>query len=432
MQDVQQLTHTVCIVGAGPAGTYAASLLSKNGIPSLLIDRAVFPRDKPCGESLTASVLRCIQNLDPAILDDPAFKNAKQVVNSAKTIVPNGRFFLMPFISNANIARGLDSCVGMRRIHFDNIMMDYVKRQPLVTVMEGAHINAIERTEKGISLITASNNCRIDTQMLIVANGYASALTRNLAKWEWEKEEDYCGLTAFFKNVEGIADTDCAVCYILPALKSGAIYLMPVGNGIVNVNMVVRNDLRRKYGINLRTVLFDAIKHNPVLSKHFANARLIGKPMGSGYHPGIKKRKVSGDNFLIIGDAGGFNDTLTANGIGHAMISAEIAVKEIIKAFKKNNFSAAQLRNYDALTNKAFRHKRILGMVSKPVTGHYPLMFAIANQFARIKPSDQVLLMLLYTKHPWQLLFSLKFFSALIRSFFTKKPANASSHQNSF
>ncbi|HHG85370.1 MAG TPA: FAD-binding protein, partial [Bacteroidetes bacterium] len=49
---MKSLQTEVCIIGAGPGGTTAALALAKRGIPSLLVDRAVFPRDKICGDAL--------------------------------------------------------------------------------------------------------------------------------------------------------------------------------------------------------------------------------------------------------------------------------------------------------------------------------------------------------------------------------------------
>ena len=55
----------VCIIGAGPGGCSTAMFLAKMGIPSLLVDKATFPRDKICGDGLSGWVLSTLNKLDP-------------------------------------------------------------------------------------------------------------------------------------------------------------------------------------------------------------------------------------------------------------------------------------------------------------------------------------------------------------------------------
>ncbi|MCB0530144.1 MAG: FAD-dependent monooxygenase, partial [Saprospiraceae bacterium] len=60
----------ICIIGAGPAGATASLFLAKMGIPHLIVDAAVFPRDKVCGDGLDLKVVRVLRHLDPAIAEE--------------------------------------------------------------------------------------------------------------------------------------------------------------------------------------------------------------------------------------------------------------------------------------------------------------------------------------------------------------------------
>ena len=408
---------SICIIGAGPAGSYAATRLSQIGIPSLLVDKAVFPRDKVCGEALTSSVLRCIQKLGIDILKGEAFLSASKVVKGVNLYAPNGKSFYLPFHSQSNIDRGLDSSVGIRRYDMDNILMDYAKKQPLVTVREGLNIQEVERKEGKLLLWDKDKKVQIETEMLMVANGFGSKLTRQLVAWDWDSEVDACGITAFYRNVGEIENGDVAECYVLDELKTGGMYVMPVGKGVVNVNIAVRGDVLKKYHLNLREIMQNALSNHPSLKKRFENAEQIRKPMGCGFHLGIKKRAVSGDNFLLMGDAAAFNDSLTANGIGHAMISADIAVMELSKCYAQKDFSAKALKNYDKVVYKNFYTKRVLGAISFPFLSRTKLCFFLINTYFNLNFSAEVVSMFMYAKYPWRLLFSPKLYIALFKSF---------------
>ncbi len=413
--------HTpICIIGAGPAGTYAALNLAKQGIPSLLVDKAVFPRDKACGESLTSGVVRCLHRLDATLLQQPAFTKSRQVVNGVRLYAFNGRNFLLPFRSEANIAAGIESSIGIRRLDLDNILLDYARKHPLVQVMEGVHIQSVERVGGGLLLTSKDDGKRIQTELIVVANGYNSRLVKQLTEWDWEDETDACGLTAFYRNVEGISDSDTAEAFLLDELKTGAMYVMPVGKGVVNVNIAIRNDIRKRYDINLRETLAEVLATHPVLKQRFANAQPLGKPMGSGYHLGTKKRPVSGDNFLLVGDAGGFNDALTANGIAHAMESAEIAVRHILKNWEARQFTAAALRQFDKDVYRKFRQKRQLGFMATPMMTHPRLFRRFANLSFGLSGGSETLGKLMYAKNVWRVLASPGFHWSLVKMIWEK------------
>jgi len=414
---MESIKASICIIGAGPAGTYAATRLAQNGIPALLVDKAVFPRDKVCGEALTSSVLRCVHKLGIDILQGESFRSASKVVKGVNLYAPNHKSFYLPFHSQANMDKGLDFFVGIRRFDLDNILMDYAKKQPLVTVREGLNIQEVERKEGKLLLWDKEKKVQIETEMLMVANGFGSKLTRKLVAWDWESEVDACGVTAFYQNVTEIENGDVAECYVLDELKSGGLYVMPVGKGVVNVNIAVRNDIQKKYQLNLREIMQNALSTHPSLKKRFENAEQIRKPMGCGFHLGIKKRPVSGDNFVLMGDAGAFNDALTANGIGHAMISADIAVTELLKCYAKKDFSAKALKNYDKAVYKNFYTKRVLGAISFPFLSKTKFCFFLVNTYFNLNLSHEVVAMFMYEKYPWRLLFYPKLYIGLFKSF---------------
>ncbi len=59
----------VCVVGGGPGGCAATLQLAKQGVPVVLVEKAIFPRDKVCGDALSGKVMRTLERLDPELAD---------------------------------------------------------------------------------------------------------------------------------------------------------------------------------------------------------------------------------------------------------------------------------------------------------------------------------------------------------------------------
>lgn len=104
----------------------------------------------------------------------------------------------------------------------------------------------------------------------------------------------------------------------------------------------------------------DIIKTHPAISQRFNNARVSGKVEGYGLPLGSKKTIISGDHFMLAGDAASLIDPATGEGIGQSMISGRYAGWQAIQCFEQHNFSAAFMKQYDGqLHKKLWKEARI-------------------------------------------------------------------------
>jgi len=93
--------------------------------------------------------------------------------------------------------------------------------------------------------------------------------------------------------------------------------------------------------------LVKAIKENPTIRHRFEQAEEIDSVKGWGLPLASQKRPLSGERFVLVGDAGSLIDPFTGEGIGNAMFSAKIAAEVIAEAVEKNDYSAGFLKEYD-------------------------------------------------------------------------------------
>jgi menaquinone-9 beta-reductase len=107
---------------------------------------------------------------------------------------------------------------------------------------------------------------------------------------------------------------------------------------------------------NLSTTLLDLIDSKPALKKRFAGATMMGKIGGYRLPLGPSNKIVSGNRFILTGDAASMVDPFTGEGIGNAMVSGESAAQVIGEAFSKNDFSGEFLSAYDRIIDR-----RIMG-----------------------------------------------------------------------
>lgn len=350
----------ICIVGAGPAGAATALKLSYMGIPSVLIDKAVFPRDKVCGDALSGKVSTLLNRLDPQLMARFEAKKSIHVpVWGIKFVAPNKREIAIPFDPKFN--KTTDNVAGYvsRRMDFDNFLIEEVRRRENIDYYDGIAIENYKKTENGFEISDKKETFRVKAELLIVANGANSSFARHYAGLK-KIPKHYAGaVRAYYKNVGEMHMDNFIELHFIKEITPGYLWIFPLPNGRANVGLGMRSDFvsQRKY--NLKQGLTETLKKHPKLKERFKDAELEGKILGYGLPLGSKKRAISGDNFMLVGDAGHLIDPLTGEGIGNGIYSGFIAAEHAQQCLEKNDFSAEFMKAYDV------RVARVLGTEMK-------------------------------------------------------------------
>lgn len=338
----------ILIAGAGPGGASTSIFLAKEKIPHLIIDKAVFPRDKVCGDALSAKSVGMLKRLTPQWQQLFVADTGKAVVSTGIQFIASDNTCLdIPFILN-NIEASDPPGFVSRRMNFDNTLVSLIDPQ-YATFLQNTVLESIEETKNGL-IVTVQQQGTIQTiftQMIVGAEGRGSIVAKKLAGHTMEPAHFSAGIRAYYKNVKGMHPQNFIELHFLKTVQPGYLWIFPLPDGSANVGVGMLSKSVAAKKVNLKQLMLDAIQHHPNLKNRFTGAVREGEIEGWGLPLGSKKRKLSGNRFLLTGDAGSLIDPFTGEGIGNAMVSGLVASRIIKKAAAANDYSAAILQQYD-------------------------------------------------------------------------------------
>ena len=329
----QRIQTDVLIVGAGPGGCAAALSLAKHGVKALLVDKAVFPRDKVCGDALSGKVMRVLDRLAPDV-GVQLRADGRQLPSWGVTFTaPGGRSLRVPFSRNTGKGQAPGSI--MPRLDFDALLLAKVRCASGIDLIEGAALNNYERTTTGWRASDAAKHVTVDTRLVIAADGANSHFARHVAGLELEPRHHCAGVRAYFTGVRGLDPDGFIELIFLKELLPGYLWIFPLPDGRANVGLGLRSDVVRKRRADLKALLRSSIATHPALKDRFDHAVLEGSIQGLGLPLASKRCRLSGDGYLLVGDAGHLIDPFTGEGISHAMISGMHAGDVAADALKR-------------------------------------------------------------------------------------------------
>jgi flavin-dependent dehydrogenase len=188
---------------------------------------------------------------------------------------------------------------------------------------------------------------KVFSKIIVGAEGDRSMVAKKLSSIQKEDDHYCAGLRAYYKGVTGFHEKNFIELHFLKELLPGYLWIFPLPNGEANVGVGMLSSEVSKRKINLKKVMLESITNNPTISNRFASAKLEGEIRGWGLPLGSKKRKISGNHFLLLGDAASLIDPFTGEGIGNAMVSGMIASRHLAAALEAGRFDQNFFKAYD-------------------------------------------------------------------------------------
>lgn len=376
----------VVIAGAGPAGCAAAYMLSGNGLKIALLDKETFPRDKICGDALSADVAMQFHKISESLTEKfGGFKNK---------IISNGVRFYTPKHQQLDIQftkPGDDFSGGFvsKRIDFDNFFFSETAALPGIEVFQNQKITSvIDHSDK---IILESATTKFEASIALGADGAHSIMNKKLTGNPVEKNHYCAGVRQYYSNVNGFHPGNNIELHFYKEILPGYLWVFPLANGQANVGLGILSSVVSKKQLNLKKELVKLLSTQPALKDRFKEAVPLSDIQGYGLPLGSKKRKISGNRFLLMGDAAGLIDPFTGEGIANAIRSGRIAAAHVQKAFEQNKFNSDFNQLYDQeIYNKMWKEFRLSHNLQKLF--RYPSLINFVAKKANKNKSVQTLL----------------------------------------
>jgi menaquinone-9 beta-reductase len=364
----------ILIAGAGPGGAITAIALAKANIPVYLVDKETFPRDKICGDALSGKVVEVLKKLDPEILSRLNASPVQVGSWGVDFFAPNRKKLHVPFRLDYNTQQQAPGFIATR-LDFDQFLIDEVKKYDNITFLEGHEADNLIRKGDKFQVTFKQKEFAPEVKLLIAADGAHSVFAKKLAGITVDKEH-YCGgLRAYYEGVTDMDSDNFIELHFINDVLPGYFWIFPLPGGKANVGIGMRSDKISSKKIDLKKVLKKIIAEDPHIAPRFKNAKLIQDIKGYGLPLGSKKRNISGDGYILIGDAASLIDPFTGEGIGNAMMSGWIAAQTAEAMLKSNaDFNAKNLKAYDnAVYDRLWSELRLSKVMQEMV--NYPWLF---------------------------------------------------------
>ena len=339
----------VIIVGAGPAGAGVSIYLTKAGIPHVILEKESFPRDKICGDAYSGKTAFVLRKANPEWLSE-IFQQAKRFLPShgITFVAPNGKALDIPYKPHRTAGEQASGFTTPRLI-FDHFLFKKLS-SPYSTIYQNASIKTITRhlNEVKVAFTHDHKMYELTAPLIIGADGDKSQVRKNFLNDNASEKSYAVGLRAYYTGVTGLNAEHFLELHFLRELLPGYFWIFPLPDGSANVGVGILSEKVRQKKINLREQMLAAIKNNPNIRHRFVNARLVDKIYGWGLPMGTERNSVSGDNFMLVGDAASLIDPFSGEGIGNALFSGMLAADAIGKSLEAGKYDATFLKEmYD-------------------------------------------------------------------------------------
>ncbi len=316
MPPAAEFSVDVLVVGAGPAGATAATVLARAGRKVLLIDKADFPRDKCCGDGLTTLALRELEALGLRPERVPNW----QTVDAAWLRSPSGREVCLPMPVD-----GIYAATTPRR-ELDAALVE-LAREAGADVREGCSITALrhfalraEADVEGLGTVTA--------EFVVAADGMWSPTRKLLGLAEPGYLGEWHAFRQYARNVTGPAAERLYV-WFEPDFLPGYAWSFPLPGGRVNIGFGVMRDGSRS-GKQTKADWAGLIDRPHIRAALGPDVELEDRVTALPIPAGIDRAVLTAGRTLFVGDAARATDVMTGEGIGQAVLTGRLAAEAVL------------------------------------------------------------------------------------------------------
>jgi len=364
----------VLVVGAGPAGAATAALLARGGFGVLVVDRAGFPRHKPCAEYLSPEAARDLDDL--GVLPEIEAAGPRRLVGF-RLVSDDGREALGRY-DRTRFPPYRPFGYALPRAVLDTILIE-AARCSGARVRTGVALDRLiveDGAVRGAIVREGDAREEVRARVTVGADGLNSAVARQLGL------AGAGGLRrlALVAHLEGVSGAgDLGEMFMADGWYVG---LAPVGGGLVNAAMVVPMSDAAAIHQDRDSFFLGRLATIPELRLRLAGARIARQILLAG--PFARRaRRCTADGAVLVGDAADFYDPFTGEGIFAALRGGRLAAQAIAGALERGDVSRSALAPYEAARRASFLGKWLLERLAAHTVTHPALMRRFTRALGR-------------------------------------------------
>jgi flavin-dependent dehydrogenase len=349
----------VIVIGGGPGGTTAATMLARKGLGVLLLERERFPREH-IGESLLPASIPVLEELGalPAVQAEGFLPKWGATMVWGRDPAPWSWYFRE---TNARYPHSYQ----VWRPRFDQILLDNA-RQHGVDVREGHTVlDVLFEGERacGVRYRAGDHEATVRAAFVLDASGQGALLGRRLGLRRWDAFFQNLAVYGYFTGARRLPQPDETNIFI-ESYPHGWFWNIPLHTGVMSVGAVVdrrtgQEGIRRDGPLRF---LQDQIAQAPHTAVMLREAAITGPPVVIKDWSYVSHR-ITGDGYALVGDAACFVDPLFSSGVHLALTSGVLAAAWVVTALKRPEMAEAAGKVYKDLYYRQYDHFRAMAQL---------------------------------------------------------------------
>ena len=333
----------VIVIGGGPAGSTAATLMTQRGFDVLLVERERFPRFQ-IGESLLPYNNDLLNRLGVV----PKLERGEFFPKYGAEFVTGDGEVGYTFRFDRNLPEAYHRTFQVKRADFDLLLLRNAAAQG-VEVREETAVTSVHLDDPDRAVLQLATGETVESRFVIDASGHGSIIGQRYGEKSEIAELKKVAFFAHYRNVPRPEGRDAGNTVIV-VLRDAWFWLIPITAELMSVGLVVDRDHFLKCGMPPEALLERTICATPFMAERMKNAERVTQVYARKDFSYAMKRMV-GPNFALVGDAAGFIDPIFSTGVFMAMKGADVVATAVERRLRSG--SMRLLRKYERAVNGA-------------------------------------------------------------------------------